>query len=101
MTRNFAVIGAGHGGKAMAAHLALMGFKVSLYNRTASHVDVIKKRGGIELEGAEGVPHGFGKLERVTSNIGEAIRNVNVVMVVVPSSAHAEIAAAMASHLRN
>ncbi len=63
MTRKFAVIGAGHGGKAMAAHLALMGFKISLYNRTASHIDVIKKRGGIELDGAEGVPHGFGKLE--------------------------------------
>ena len=51
MTKKFAVIGAGHGGKAMAAHLALMGFKVSLYNRTASHVEIIKKRGGIELDG--------------------------------------------------
>ncbi|CAG1008379.1 Opine dehydrogenase [Anaerolineales bacterium] len=101
MTRKFAVIGAGHGGKAMAAHLALMGFKVSLYNRTASHVEVIKKRGGIELDGAEGVPHGFGKLERVTSNIGEAIKGVSVIMVVVPSSAHAEIAAAMAPYLKN
>ena len=100
MTKKFAVIGAGHGGKAMAAHLALMGFKVSLYNRTASHVEVIKKRGGIELDGAEGVPHGFGKLERVTSNISDAIRNVSVIMVVLPSSAHAEIAAAMAPYLR-
>jgi opine dehydrogenase len=100
MTKKFAVIGAGHGGKAMAAHLALMGFKVSLYNRTASHVEVIKKRGGIELDGGEGAPHGFGKLERVTSNISDAIRNVSVIMVVLPSSAHAEIAAAMAPYLR-
>ena len=30
----YVVIGAGHGGKAMAAHLALMGFPVTLYNRT-------------------------------------------------------------------
>jgi hypothetical protein len=51
MAANFAVIGAGHGGKAMAAHLALMGFKVSLYNRTMSHIEVIKTRGGIELDG--------------------------------------------------
>ncbi len=100
MTKKFAVIGAGHGGKAMAAHLALMGFKVSLYNRTASHIDIIKKRGGIELDGAEGVPHGFGKLERVTSNIGDAIRNVSVIMVVLPSSAHAEVAAAMSPYLK-
>jgi len=27
----YTVIGAGHGGKAMAAHLALMGFEVTLY----------------------------------------------------------------------
>jgi opine dehydrogenase len=101
MTKKFAVIGAGHGGKAMAAHLALKGFKVSLYNRTACHVEVIKKRGGIELDGAEGVPHGFGKLERVTSNIGEAIKNVEMVMVVLPSSAHAEIASLMAPHLKD
>lgn len=30
----YTVIGAGHGGKAMAAHLAVMGFEVTLYNRT-------------------------------------------------------------------
>lgn len=30
----FAVIGAGHGGLAMAGHLALMGFKVNLFNRS-------------------------------------------------------------------
>ncbi|MDZ7837273.1 MAG: hypothetical protein U5N58_04575 [Actinomycetota bacterium] len=30
----FAVVGAGHGGKAIAAHLAIKGFDVNLYNRT-------------------------------------------------------------------
>jgi opine dehydrogenase len=99
MTKKFAVIGAGHGGKAMAAHLALMGFEVSLYNRTASHIEVIKKRGGIELDGDENVPHGFGKLERVTSDMREAIEDMDVLMVVLPSSAHADIAKAAAPHL--
>ncbi|HUF00146.1 MAG TPA: NAD/NADP octopine/nopaline dehydrogenase family protein [Anaerolineales bacterium] len=100
MTKKYAVIGAGHGGKAMAAHLALMGFTVNLFNRTSAHVEVIKKRGGIELESAEGGPHGFGELALVTSNIEEAIRNVEVIMVVLPSSAHADIAKAMAPHLK-
>jgi opine dehydrogenase len=100
MTRHFAVVGAGHGGKAMAAHLALMGFKVNLYNRTADHVEIIKKRGGIDLESTEGGPHGFGELALVTSNIDEAIKGVEVIMVVLPSSAHAEIARAMAPHLK-
>lgn len=100
MTRKFAVIGAGHGGKAMAAHLAIMGFTVNLFNRTADHVDIIKKRGGIELDSAEGGPHGFGELAVVTSDIGEAILNVEVIMVVLPSSAHADMARAMAPHLK-
>ena len=100
MTKKYAVIGAGHGGKAMAAHLALMGFSVNLFNRTADHVEVIKKRGGIELESTEGGPHGFGELALVTSDIAEAIQNVEVIMVVLPSSAHADIAKAMASHLK-
>jgi opine dehydrogenase len=96
----YAVVGAGHGGKAMAAHLALMGFKVSLYNRTFEHISIIKKRGGIELDSPEGGPRGFGKLGRITSDMGEALKEAQVVMVVVPSSAHADIARAMAPHLK-
>ncbi len=71
--KNITVIGAGHGGKAMAAHLALMGADVALWNRTFDHIAIIKKRGGIELESAEGGPHGFGKLSLVTSDMAEAI----------------------------
>ena len=100
MTKKYAVIGAGHGGKAMAAHLALMGFSVNLFNRTADHVEVIRKRGGIELESTEGGPHGFGELALVTSDIAEAIQNIEVIMVVLPSSAHADVARAMAPHLK-
>ncbi len=100
MTKKFAVIGAGHGGKAMAAHLALMGFYVSLYNRTFERIAVIKKRGGIELvENNDNVPHGFGKLARATSDMKEAIAGVDVIMVVLPSSAHADIAKIMSPHL--
>ena len=46
----------------MAAHLALMGLQVTLYNRTFDHISAIKARGGIDLESAEGGPHGFGTL---------------------------------------
>ena len=42
-TTHFTVIGAGHGGKAMAAHLALMDFPVTLYNRTPDHISAIKE----------------------------------------------------------
>ncbi|MGQ9832669.1 MAG: NAD/NADP octopine/nopaline dehydrogenase family protein [Candidatus Villigracilaceae bacterium] len=96
-----AVIGAGHGGKAMAAHLSLMGFHVQLYNRTPERIEVIHKRGGIDLESQDGSIRGFGRLALVTSDIGEAISGVQMIMVVLPSSAHAEIAKKLASHLNN
>ena len=102
MTKNFTVIGAGHGGKAMAAHLALMGFSVTLFNRTPERVEIIKKRGGIELDsGDEGGPRGFGKIAKVTSDIAEAVKRSDVIMVVLPSSAHADIAKASAKYLRD
>lgn len=97
----YAVIGAGHGGKAMAAHLALLGLHVNLYNRTFEHIDVIKKRGGIELDGPEGGPRGFAKLHLVTSDMEEAIRNTQMIMVVVPSSAHIDIAKTAAPFLKS
>jgi opine dehydrogenase len=97
----YTVIGAGHGGKAMAAHLALEGFPVALYNRTLENVAAIKARGGIELESYEGGPRGFGRLTLVTADLGEALEGAEVVMVVVPSTAHAEIAQKAAPHLRD
>ncbi len=99
-SRTYAVIGAGHGGKAMAAHLALLGCQVTLYNRTPERVAAIKARGGIDLESADG-PRGFGRIGCVTSDMAEALAAADLVMVVVPSSAHADIAKAAAPHLRD
>ncbi len=97
----YTVIGAGHGGKSMSAHLALMGFPVTLYNRTPQNVAALKARGGIDLTSYEGGPHGFGKLTLVTSDMGEAVREAQVIMVVVPSTAHRDIAERAAPHLRD
>jgi opine dehydrogenase len=85
----------------MAAHLSLMGFSVGLYNRTFEHVAAIKVRGGIELESYPGGPRGFGRVDLVTSDMEEALAESDVVMVVVPSTAHADIAADAAPHLRD
>jgi opine dehydrogenase len=97
----YTVIGAGHGGKTMAAHLALIGFPVTLYNRTPAHVSAIKVRGGIELESYGRWPHGFGRLDLVTSDMGEALEQAEVIMVVVPANGHADIAQVIAPHLRD
>ena len=100
-TSKYTVIGAGHGGKAMAAHLALMGCRVTLFNRTPERVAAIKARRGIDLESYDGGPRGFGRLAVITSDMGEALAEAEVVHVVVPSSAHAEIAKTAAAHLRD
>jgi opine dehydrogenase len=96
---NITVIGAGHGGKAMAAHLGLMEFPTVLYNRTPENVAAIKELSGIYLESYEGGPRGFGNLDLVTSNMAEALEKAKMVMVVVPSSAHADIAKSCAPFL--
>jgi len=99
--KRFTVIGAGNGGKAMAAHLAIMGQEVTLYNRTFAHIEIIAKRGGIDLESYQGGPQGFGKLKSVTNDIREALTDAEVIMVVIPSSGHADIAALVAPHLQD
>jgi opine dehydrogenase len=98
---NITVIGAGHGGKAMAAHLGLMGFPTTLYNRTPDNIAAIKQLKGIDLSSFDGGPKGMGKLKCVTSNIAEALENANLIMVVVPSSAHVDVATACAPYLKD
>ncbi|MCK5763758.1 MAG: NAD/NADP octopine/nopaline dehydrogenase family protein [Clostridiales bacterium] len=85
----FAVVGAGNGGQAFAGYLANKGYKVNLYNRTMEKINEIKQRGYIDLEGSI---TGRGRLNLVTNNMEQAIKNVDVIMVVTPASAHKFIA---------
>ncbi len=100
-TKKFTVIGAGNGGKTMAAHLAIMEQDVTLFNRTFDHIEVIARRGGIDLESPPGGPFGFGVLKKVTDDIKEALADTEVIMVVVPSSGHADIARLISPHLKD
>lgn len=98
----FCVLGAGHGGLAMAAHLSLMGFQVNLYNRSEERIRQVKLLGGIDLlsKDLEDAPHGLAHLNKITSDMKEAIEGVDVLMVVVPATGHAFIAENCAPHLR-
>ncbi len=96
----FAVLGAGHGGLAMAGHLALMGHTVSLYNRSQERIWGVITRGGIQIESECG-PEGFGKLKLATTDMRQAVEDADVLMVVVPATAHRSIAEAVAPHLRD
>jgi len=97
----YTVIGAGNGGKAMAAHLAIMGFEVTLFNRTSENIEAIKARGGITLESKNpGGPSGFGSITRVTSNIQDAVESSDIIMVVIPANGHRDIARSAAPYLK-
>jgi len=98
----YTVIGAGNGGKAMAAHLAIMGFEVTLYNRTSENIAAIQARGGITLESQDSAgPRGFGRLACVTSDMKVAIENSDIIMVATPAYAHYNIAREAAPYLQS
>jgi opine dehydrogenase len=94
----FAVLGAGHGGLAVAGHLALSGFRTRLWNRSSERVENVAERGGIELEG---VVEGFGRIELATCDIRDAIKGADIIMVVVPAFGHRHVAELVAPHIRS
>jgi opine dehydrogenase len=94
----FCVIGAGNGGLAMAGHLSLLGCAVNLYNRTFERIAPIQARGGVEVHGSL---EGFARLGTVTNDPAAALEKVDVAMVVVPATAHADIARTLGPHLKD
>jgi len=94
----YCVIGAGHGGLAMAGHLGILGHPVNLYNRTDEKLDGVRWHRGIRVGGAV---TGFGPVRCATSDMSEALDGVDVIMVVTPSTAHRALAAVMAPFLKD
>ena len=80
------VLGAGNGGQALSAHLAIKGCEVILFEhpKFKENIEKINKKGGIELTGKL---KGFGKISIATTNIKEAIEDTSVIMIVAPSFA--------------
>lgn len=98
--KNITVIGAGHGGKSMAADMAARGFQVTLYNRTLDHIEVIQMRGGIHLKTEEG-REVFAPLHLVTSDPEQAVAQADLIMVVVPASGHRDVGLAFAPYIQD
>ncbi len=84
-----AVIGAGNGGQALAAVLAMRGNEVALYNRSQSRIQPILKSKKLKVEGESG---GTARLKYVGTDMEKAVSDAELIMVVVPAFAHAEVA---------
>ena len=92
--KRVAVLGAGHGGCAAAADLTLRGFEVRLTTRRRETLAPLMERGGIELLGEAG--EGFAKVARITPDLREAVEGADILLVTVPTTAHAYYARALA-----
>jgi opine dehydrogenase len=92
------VAGAGAGGLAMAAHLALLGCAPRLYNRSPARIEPVRQTGGILASGAVS---GFAKVPVATTDPAEAAGDADLVMVVVPATGHREMAARLGPHLHD
>lgn len=85
--RTYFVCGGGHQGLAMAAHLALNGEKVTLWNRTLSHIEKIAKTNEIV---SNGTVNGRAHIECASEKIEEVISDF--ILVTVPSTAYPSVA---------
>ena len=85
------VCGAGHQGLTMAAHLALNGVKVTLWNRSSKNIEEVIATREIHCKG---VVNGIAQIEKASSDINEVVSDF--VMVTTSSSAHKNVARKLA-----
>ncbi len=95
-----AVLGAGHGGLALAGYLARQGHRVALWNRSPAPVAAVAARGGIGL-GAPGAAPVQAPVAAASCDMGATLAVARHVLVAVPACAHADVARACAPHLRD
>jgi len=96
-----AVLGAGNGGQSMAADLALAGFPVNLFELESFSANLapIQEKGGLELSGVGRM--GFAKLNKITTDMQEAVKDAALIMVACAVPGHRPMMEAVAPHLRD
>lgn len=90
-----AVLGAGHGGLALAGYLAQAGAPVHLWNRSPGPLQAVTALGGILVNGSLARP------ARASASIAHILQGADVVLVALPASAHRDVARACAPHLED
>ncbi|MCL4184313.1 MAG: NAD/NADP octopine/nopaline dehydrogenase family protein [Burkholderiaceae bacterium] len=93
------VLGGGHGGHAAAADLALQGHEVAFWRRDAAALEGLRAASRLTWIDADGERQAT--LRLATSDLGEAMREAELVVAAVPATAHEDLARALAPHLRD
>jgi len=88
----YAVLGAGNGGQALSTLLKRMGHEVRLWNRSSTTVNALNDRGLLELRGQY---RGMAQLDLITTSLEDAVRDAEIIFIVLPANAHREMALRM------
>jgi opine dehydrogenase len=92
--RKVAVVGAGAGGAAAVAELVAAGHEVRFWGRSPQTLVPFQEQGGVGYEGVLG--DGLARPELMTGHLRDAINGADVILVCLPTFAHADIACALA-----
>ena len=94
------ILGGGNTAFSAAANLTLRGYKVILYEIPGFEASLapVKGTSTIHLKGVAG--QGAAVIHRMTTDIEEALRASDLVLLIVPAYAHRPFAEVCASHLR-
>ena len=94
MMESVMILGGGHQGLSMAAHLSLNGVKCCLWNRTPSNIQKVIDTKEINCRG---VLQGKARIDQVITSVEEIPQKL--IMVTTPSSAHYDIAKMIAPYV--
>lgn len=94
-------MGGGHGARTVAADMTLAGHSVTLFEFEEFHDNIaeIFETQRITITGK--ARQGTARLSCVTHDMGEALREPELIIIVVPALYHRHYAGAMAGHLRD
>lgn len=93
-----AIVGTGRGGKVLAAHFSLAGYRVRVHDLVEAQVAGIRERGGLEVEGRE---QRFAPIELATTNLAAALDGAGLIVVCTGGEAQANAASMLAPLLRD
>lgn len=96
---HIAVLGGGHGCYAAAADLTEQGHEVRLWRRSTTSLGPLLERPVITIKDAHGEREV--SIWRVCADIGDAVEGAELIVIPTPATAQADIARAMAPHLRD
>ena len=99
--RKIAVLGGGNGARTVAADMTLAGHQSVLYEmpQFKENLKTIFKTGNISIDGKART--GEAKLFKVTDDIKEAVKDTDIILVIVPAFAHAPYARLLAPVLND